>query len=806
MIAWMLYAAALSAALCVAALAAERALRLTGGPTRLAWALAMAASLALPFVLPRAADPPLAAVQPIVDPVATDYAIGAPTVVSIEDPSSRSTESPSPPSAWTAIEARADGAMPYAWGAVSGALLIALAAAGAVLARRRRGWEPAVVSGAAVLLSERTGPAVVGFVDPAIVLPRWTTEWAEPLRRLIVRHEREHVEAGDPRLLLGALVAVALMPWNPALWWQLRRLRLAVEIDCDTRTLRREGDVSAYGLLLLEVGRRGAGAPLPVAAFSEPRSFLERRIRVMTSRTPRNRAFRLAALALVCAGAAVGAAALPAPALPLSGGGSGDSAPSLDAALASAPGAMSGDTTLPILANVQQLSRAIDAQYPPLLRGAGIGGMATVRMRVAENGQPEDITVVSADRAELGQAALRAMASARFQPARVEGRAVPYRLTLPVTFQPEGGDPPPALIRGRFEADTVPVVALESVDELPRIVNAEQMARTFERLYPPMLREAGISGQVTVRLLVRADGSVAESEVVSTTRPELRQPALEAMRELRFRPARRGGRAVPVRIVLPFTFRAAPARQAAVRGELERAEAEMAQVHGQMERQARVLEEQARRMEGHARELASARAELDAAAEGGKVDRKELERAARELEEAAREMSGRRVEVERAARELEAMAAREPERRSQMEGARRDLEAAAAEMAGRREEMKRMERELQVEAERMRRESEEMRRRIREELTRRQQGVLQRGTADDEYVFFIADEQGRVKESGIGKIPAGEVGRGWSSNSLVEQIEARFRGSKVVRTFHWSEMELRDGGPTANVAWVTVES
>jgi hypothetical protein len=148
---------------------------------------------------------------------------------------------------------------------------------------------------------------VIGFFRSRIVLPRWVTEDAPAeVRALLLEHEQEHLRAGDPRLLALSLAVVAAMPWNPAAWWQLRRLRLAVEVDCDARVLARRADVRAYGTLLLEVGRRGTGGRLLAAAFSEPASFLERRIRIMTS--PRSRrpwlraaGFGAAALAMVVA-------------------------------------------------------------------------------------------------------------------------------------------------------------------------------------------------------------------------------------------------------------------------------------------------------------------------------------------------------------------------------------------------------------------------------------------------------------------------------------------------------------------------
>jgi hypothetical protein len=104
----------------------------------------------------------------------------------------------------------------------------------------------------------------------------------------MLAHEREHVRARDPLLLHAATVTVLAMPWNVAAWWLLRRVRLAVELDCDARVLGSGRDARIYGTLLLSVcERRVRGAPLLAPALLERTSSLSRRILAMHPHRPR---------------------------------------------------------------------------------------------------------------------------------------------------------------------------------------------------------------------------------------------------------------------------------------------------------------------------------------------------------------------------------------------------------------------------------------------------------------------------------------------------------------------------------------
>jgi hypothetical protein len=152
------------------------------------------------------------------------------------------------------------------------------------LSRRRAAWWTTTTTGVRVWRSHRFGPAVVGVRPSGIVLPDWVFALGARDRRLILVHEGEHARAGDVPLVVGAAALLVLMPWNPLLWWQLGRLRAAVEIDCDRRVLESGIPAPAYASLLLDIPMAHRFPPSPVLAFAMPRSLLGRRIDLMTRR------------------------------------------------------------------------------------------------------------------------------------------------------------------------------------------------------------------------------------------------------------------------------------------------------------------------------------------------------------------------------------------------------------------------------------------------------------------------------------------------------------------------------------------
>src|SRR5439155_13742772 len=276
--AWMLYCSTLALLIVGAGLALERGLHLVERPSRWVWVGALAGS----FVLPALALVKPEAFTPIAIPVAAAPAVSLKASARPTIASSRASVA-APRFSITDL----DRPLSIAWGIASATLLALGGLAALRLWRLKRSWRPTSLDGRTVLVSADIGPAVAGIPAGRIVVPEWALELDARLQRLMLMHESEHLAARDPWLLVAAALALVAMPWNAALWWQVRRLRLAIEMDCDARVLRRAPDLSAYGGLLLSVGRR-ISARLPFApALTEPMSFLERRIRRMTEGRPR---------------------------------------------------------------------------------------------------------------------------------------------------------------------------------------------------------------------------------------------------------------------------------------------------------------------------------------------------------------------------------------------------------------------------------------------------------------------------------------------------------------------------------------
>ena len=303
---WMLYCVAISLAFVVVGYALDRGLHYAGRATRWAWVVAILGSYLIPVAAWLRPDAFATFAVPI--PVVAEFGPSLQTFTT-----STNLDQP-PPSALSLSDL--DPPLRWAWVIASSALIIVLATAATRLFALRRRWRQLVLDGRAILVSRDIGPAVVGLWSPRVVLPEWALELPDRERELMLAHEEQHVRAADPILIALGFVLVLLAPWNVALWWLWRRLRLAVEIDCDARVLAQGRSAPAYSELLLRVGERRSPRMLGVAAFGEPASFLESRIRRMLGSVPSWRWVGVAGALIIAVGTIVAACEVPRPLVP----------------------------------------------------------------------------------------------------------------------------------------------------------------------------------------------------------------------------------------------------------------------------------------------------------------------------------------------------------------------------------------------------------------------------------------------------------------------------------------------------------
>ena len=413
---WILFSLLTAALLTAAAASLDLLVRSRGRPTRGVWFAAMVGSVLLP--LARLVAPEVATAG-LAEPLGTAVVVlGGLTVGSGAE----------------AAEFPAALVFAAAWALVSMGLALRVAVSWISARRLLQAAEPRTLHGESVLVTDHAGPALIGVRRPRIVLPRWALD-ASDTSAWILRHEREHLCAGDTRLLAAAYGLLVLIPWNPFLWIQQRRLRLAVECDCDARVLGTGArPIRAYCELLLAAGSKGRQQMVPVVALSEPRSFLERRIERMTERRGDAAPFLVVVLGAMAA-LALSIAVL----MPWSGAPERAVTPTEAVDMRTGP-TFTPYTIAPRLKNRQEVMAALQAEYPPLLRDAGVGGTTNVWFFIDETGSVQDVRVQKpSGHTALDGAAVAVARIMEFEPALNRDRPTPVWVAFPITFQSSSG-------------------------------------------------------------------------------------------------------------------------------------------------------------------------------------------------------------------------------------------------------------------------------------------------------------------------------------------------------------------------------
>lgn len=349
---------------------------------------------------------------------------------------------------------RFDAFVVTGWAVLSLLLAVLVLRAALESRRLRHHCESRQINGTHVLLTEDIGPAAVGLGVASVLLPRWALDLEDHLLDLVLRHEREHLNAKDPLLMLVGLGVLVLFPWQIALWWMWQRLRLAMELDCDRRLGLGEQTTARYAQLLMLLNQR-LGRPAPamrsfitvVAPLHPARSHLATRIRIMTQRNVRHAPLHVGLTLIGVLSATAIAYALPIPRA--TGAAPAAAAITRPSEQDTAKVYFEYQVTDP----VKSLPGTASPIYPSVERAAGKEGQAVAQFIVDKLGRPEvgslkimgravlqaDGKRVSAPKAEGDYTAFEhavrdALPYMRFAPAKLNGVAVRQLVQMPYVF------------------------------------------------------------------------------------------------------------------------------------------------------------------------------------------------------------------------------------------------------------------------------------------------------------------------------------------------------------------------------------
>jgi TonB family protein len=533
---WIAWSLLVSALIAIAALAIERSAAFYGAPRRHIWILALTAAAVVPLAIALRRAP---VIEPLPSgaPVATSPAVfssstdGYTFVVGIETPPL--------PASWNVASAirRIDPWVAPLWLFASLVYLTLLSRAVITLRAQRANWIETDSEVGRVFVARDAGPAVVGVLRPRIVIPRWALEADNRARALLLRHEYEHLRAGDSRVLFAVAVVQALFPWNIAIAFMARRLRLAIEIDCDSRVVRAGSSAHAYGVMLLSVGERYSAALPHSAALSEPGSHLEARINAMTTPLPRRPLAAslplagIALLALTMASAAprpepmlkqrVKVEASPAITLPMSEVRSDEHSPPTAAGpVAERPvfvrGALSrgtGSVATPA-APPRPLVGNPAPRYPDEMRSAGAEGQVLLTFSTNARGIPDTATirVIGSTHAAFTNAVRRVLPAWRYD----SGGLVHFACRF--VLQGVGNLDSAA---GQTVVEGVPVwpVVITALPTSQRFADPRPLPGNPGPRYPDVFRGNGTEGRVLAKFITDSAGKpiLSTFEVVEST-------------------------------------------------------------------------------------------------------------------------------------------------------------------------------------------------------------------------------------------------------------------------------------------------
>jgi TonB family protein len=192
----------------------------------------------------------------------------------------------------------------------------------------------------------------------------------------------------------------------------------------------------------------------------------------------------------------------------------------------------------PRCGSAMSIEKQVSPTYPPAAQRERKQGQVQVDVLVRENGEVKDVAVIAGDPA-LAEAALSAVKQWKYIPCQADGHAIEAVTSATLNFA----------LKDNVNDLTGKPMRVRVLGGVTR-GNLIHMVRPA---YPEQAREMRISGAVILHAIISTDGRITNLEVVSG-QTVLRDAALDAVRQWRYRPYSVQGQPVEVDTTITVNF------------------------------------------------------------------------------------------------------------------------------------------------------------------------------------------------------------------------------------------------------------
>jgi TonB family protein len=407
------------------------------------------------------------------------------------------------------------------------------------------------------------GPSTIGIRHRIVLLPPTLLEDL-PHEDLFaaLAHEFAHMRRHDfAKNLLYELLALPIA-WHPLLWFTRHHITASREMVCDELAAQATHGTARYAHSLLRLA----------ASFSRPTSaatlhtigildanVLERRVMKLT----RNRHItaasrRIAIAAAIALGIATCASAMSLRLeVPASAILSTQTVAPAHAIIATGAQQPNGPVRISNGVMAGQIVSRVNPVYPQEAKEKGIQGAVVLHAIIGTDGTVQELTVISGP-PELQASAIEAVKQWVYKPYLLNGDPKEVETTITVNFALD--NTPQAMNDATAQnppsrTDEYALAKEPDVYKVGGSVHPPVLISAPDPEYTEAARQAKLSGNVIVGLVVDSSGEPQNVRVVRGLGNELDEKAVEAVQQYKFKPATKDGEPVSADLKVEVNFR-----------------------------------------------------------------------------------------------------------------------------------------------------------------------------------------------------------------------------------------------------------